>query len=50
MKCSKCGSPVYHPSPSKLCPTCEGKRLDEIAKKEAAKESVEKNHDNKNIT
>lgn len=41
MNCIKCGSPMYHPSPNKLCPKCEGVRLDEyIAKQEAAQQKT----------
>ena len=36
MDCRKCGSPMYYPSPSKLCPQCEGEELDKwIAEQES---------------
>jgi hypothetical protein len=32
---------MYHPSPNKLCPQCEGKRIDEyIAKQESAQQKM----------
>ena len=34
MNCIKCGNPMYHPTPNKLCPECEGKRIDEYIKKQ----------------
>lgn len=41
MDCIKCKSPIYHPSPNKLCPKCESQRLDEyIAKQEAAQHAL----------
>ena len=39
MDCVKCGMPMYHPSPNKLCPACEGARLD-IAKQEASQQKM----------
>ena len=42
MDCKKCGSPMYYPSPSKLCPQCEGEELDKwIAEQDAAQQSVQ---------
>jgi hypothetical protein len=41
MDCVKCGSPMYHPSPNKLCPQCEGERLDKwIAEQETAQQKM----------
>jgi hypothetical protein len=42
MDCKKCGNPMYHPSPNKLCPQCEGEALDKwIAEQDAAQQSVQ---------
>ena len=41
MDCKKCGMPMYHPSSNKLCPKCEGERLDEyIAQQEAVQQKM----------